>query len=41
MSVTILVVGPIAVLKKLTTTELKRSFRAGYRLNACYSGIST
>lgn len=30
------VVGVIAALKKLTTTELKRSLRAGYRLNACY-----
>lgn len=35
MSVTSLVVGFIEVLKKLMTTELKRSFKAGYRLNAC------
>ena len=35
MSVTSLVVGFIAFLKKLTTTELKRSRRAGNRLNAC------
>jgi hypothetical protein len=33
-SVTNLSVGFMDVLKKLITTELKRSFSAGYRLNA-------
>jgi hypothetical protein len=35
ISVTSLVVGTMAVLKKLMTTELNRSFNCGYRLNAC------
>jgi hypothetical protein len=35
ISVTSLVVGTMAVLKKLMTTELNRSFSCGYRLNAC------
>lgn len=35
MSVTSFVVGPIAVLKKLITTELNRSLSCGYLLNAC------
>ncbi len=41
MSITSLVVGIIADLKKLTTIEFKRSFRAGYRLKAAYTGRST
>ena len=39
-SETSFVVGFMAFLKKLTTTELKRSFRAGNRLNACWMDIS-
>jgi hypothetical protein len=35
ISVTSFMVGFIACLKKLTTTALKRSRRAGYRLKAC------
>jgi len=35
ISVTSFMVGLIACLKKLTTTPLKRSRRAGYRLKAC------
>lgn len=36
MSETSFVVGAIEFLKKLTTTELKRSRSAGNRRNACY-----
>jgi hypothetical protein len=36
MSDTSFVVGLMDFLKKVTTTELKRSRRAGYLLNACY-----
>jgi hypothetical protein len=36
MSMTSLSVGVMEVLKKLMTTELNRSFKAGYRRNACY-----
>jgi hypothetical protein len=35
MSETSFVVGVMDFLKKLTTTALKRSRSAGYRLNAC------
>jgi len=41
ISDTSFVVGVIAVFKKFTTTELKRSLRAGYRLNACYTWTLT
>ena len=40
-SCTSLSVGVIDFLKKLTTTWLNRSRKAGYRLNACYRKVST
>lgn len=39
ISDTSFVVGFIAFLKKLTTTALKRSFSAGYRLNTVYERV--